>query len=141
MDENSDPNSCASCDSAASSDSKQKEKKPVGRPRKLRHSNSQDTEPALKVAVQAVASHLTKSTSLSNPVLSLQIPNRLLLQWRSEIQSSGVRQSYISRLNESVAGGAVLLHHESERLERVLKVWASTVHSQVAKGKGQEKLG
>ena len=118
MDENSDPNSCASCDSAASSDSKQKEK-PVGRPRKLRHSNSQDTEPALKVAVQAVASHLAKSTSLSNPVLSLQIPNRLLLQWRSEIQSSGVRQSYISRLNESVAGGAVLLHRESERLDSV----------------------
>ena len=100
------------------------------------HSNSQDTEPALKVAVQAVASHLAKSTSLSNPVLSLQIPNRLLLQWRSEIQSSGVRQSYISRLNESVAGGAVLLHHESEHLERVLKVRASTVHSQVAKAKG-----
>ena len=105
------------------------------------HSNSQDTEPALKVAVQAVASHLAKSTSLSNPVLSLQIPNRLLLQWRSEIQSSGVRQSYISCLNESVAGGAVLLHHESERLERVLKVRASTVHSQVAKAKGSRSRG
>ena len=83
MDENGDPNSFAS------SDSKQTENKPVGRPRKLRHSNSEDTEPALKVAVQAVASHLAKSTSLSNPVLSLQIPNRLLLQWRSEILPSG----------------------------------------------------
>ena len=81
------------------------------------HTNSQDTKPALKVAVQAVASHLRKNTSLSDPVLSLQIPNQLLLQWRSEIQSSSVRLSYISRVNESVAGGAVLLRRESERLE------------------------
>lgn len=100
------------------------------------HTNSQDTKPALKVAVQAVASHLRKNTSLSDPVLSLQIPNQLLLQWRSEIQSSSVRLSYISRVNESVAGGAVLLRHESERLERVLRARASTVHSQVAKAKG-----
>ena len=135
MDENSDPNRCASSESAASSDSKQT-KKPVGRPRKLCHTNSQDTKPALKVAVQAVASHLRKNTSLSDPVLSLQIPNQLLLQWRSEIQSSSVRLSYISRVNESVAGGAVLLRHESERLERVLRARASTVHSQVAKAKG-----
>ena len=78
----------------------------------------QDTKPALKVAVQAVASHLRKNTCLSDPVLSLQIPNQLLLQWRSEIQSSSVRLSYISHLNESVAGGAVL-HRESERLESV----------------------
>ena len=98
--------------------------------------NSQDTKPALKVAVQAVASHLRKNRSLSDPVLSLQIPNQLLLQWRSEIQSSSVRLSYISHVNESVAGGAVLLRHESERLERVLRARASTVHSQVAKAKG-----
>ena len=78
----SDPNRCASSESTASSDSKQT-KKPVGRPRKLCHTNSQDTKPALKVAVQAVASHLRKNTSLSDPVLSLQIPNQLLLQWRS----------------------------------------------------------
>ena len=58
MAENSDPNS---------SDSKQKEKKPVGRPRKLRHSNSQDTEPALKVTVQAVASRPCKEYKFIQP--------------------------------------------------------------------------
>ena len=46
----------------------------------------------------------------------------------------------MSRLNESVAGGAVL-SHESECLERVLKVRASTVHSQVAKAKGSRSRG
>ena len=126
MDENSDPNSS---DSA----SKQK-KKPVGRPRKLHR--TQDTEPVLEVAVQAVASHLTEHTNLANPLLSLRIPNRLLLQWHTEIQSSSVRSHYIDCVNKCVAGGAVLLCPESERLERVLKARASVVHSQVAKAKG-----
>jgi len=62
MDENSDPNSSESCTS------KQKVKKPVGRPRKLQR--IQDSESVLEVAVEAVASHLTEHTNLANPLLS-----------------------------------------------------------------------
>ena len=128
MDENCDPNS------SEGRTRREKEKKPVGRPRKLQR--IQDSESVLEVAVEAVASHLTEHTNLANPLLSLRIPNRLLLQWRTEIQSSSGRLRYIACLNKSVPGGAVLLRSESERLERVLQARASTVHSQVAKAKG-----
>ena len=83
----------------------------------------------LEVAVETVASHLTEHTNLANPLLSLQVPNRLLPQWRTEIQSSSGRLRYTACLNKSVPGGAVLLRSESERLERVLQARASTVHS------------
>lgn len=127
MDENCDPNS-------SEGRTRREKKKPVGRPRKLQR--IQDSESVLEVAVEAVASHLTEHTNLANPLLSLRIPNRLLLQWRTEIQSSSGRLRYIACLNKSVPGGAVLLRSESERLERVLQARASTVHSQVAKAKG-----